>query len=310
MAPPQASPRPNRRELADFHHMRGIILAGGTGSRLHPITRGVSKQLVPVYDKPMIYYPLSTLMLAGIRDILVITTPEDAPSFVRLLGDGSQFGVSISYVVQPDPDGLARAFVLGADHIGTDCVALVLGDNIFHGPGLGTRLRRFDGLDGGAVFAYRVSDPSAYGVIEFSAGKAVSIEEKPKNPRSSYAVPGLYFYDNDVVEIARSLRPSARGEYEITDINRDYLRQGRLAVETLARGTAWLDTGTFDSLLDAANYVRTIEERQGLKIGVPEEVAWRMGFIDDDQLARLASPLVRSGYGNYLMDLLARGKDH
>ncbi|MBO0856437.1 MAG: glucose-1-phosphate thymidylyltransferase RfbA [Nocardia sp.] len=290
--------------------MRGIILAGGTGSRLHPITRGVSKQLVPVYDKPMIYYPLSTLMLAGIRDILVITTPEDAPSFVRLLGDGSQFGVSISYVVQPDPDGLARAFVLGADHIGTDCVALVLGDNIFHGPGLGTRLRRFDGLDGGAVFAYRVSDPSAYGVIEFSAGKAVSIEEKPKNPRSSYAVPGLYFYDNDVVEIARSLRPSARGEYEITDINRDYLRQGRLAVETLARGTAWLDTGTFDSLLDAANYVRTIEERQGLKIGVPEEVAWRMGFIDDDQLARLASPLVRSGYGNYLMDLLARGKDH
>ncbi|AHH14988.1 glucose-1-phosphate thymidylyltransferase [Nocardia nova SH22a] len=289
--------------------MRGIILAGGTGSRLHPITRGVSKQLVPVYDKPMVYYPLSTLMLAGVRDVLVITTPEDAESFRRLLGDGTQFGMSIDYVVQPEPDGLARAFVLGADHIGTDCAALVLGDNIFHGPGLGTRLRRFDGLDGGTVFAYRVSDPSAYGVIEFVGGKAVSIEEKPKLPRSSYAVPGLYFYDNDVVEIARGLRPSARGEYEITDINRTYLEQGRLRVETLARGTAWLDTGTFDSLLDAANYVRTIEERQGLKIGVPEEVAWRMGFIDDEQLSRLAEPLVRSGYGTYLMDLLTRGKN-
>ncbi|MEV5647837.1 glucose-1-phosphate thymidylyltransferase RfbA [Nocardia sp. NPDC052254] len=289
--------------------MRGIILAGGTGSRLHPITRGVSKQLVPVYDKPMVYYPLSTLMLAGIRDVLVITTPEDAGAFRRLLGDGTQFGMSIDYVVQPEPDGLARAFVLGADHIGTDCAALVLGDNIFHGPGLGTRLRRFDGLDGGTVFAYRVSDPTAYGVIEFVRGKAVSIEEKPKSPRSNYAVPGLYFYDNDVVEIARGLRPSARGEYEITDINRTYLEQGRLRVETLARGTAWLDTGTFDSLLDAANYVRTIEERQGLKIGAPEEVAWRMGFIDDEQLSRLAEPLVRSGYGHYLMDLLTRGKN-
>ena len=288
--------------------MRGIILAGGTGSRLHPITRGVSKQLVPVYDKPMIYYPLSTLMLAGIRDVLVITTPEDAAAFRRLLGDGSRLGVSIDYIVQPEPDGLARAFVLGADHIGTDCAALVLGDNIFHGPGLGTRLRRFHGLDGGAVFAYPVSDPSAYGVIEFSGGKAVSIEEKPKLPRSNYAVPGLYFYDNDVVEIARGLRPSARGEYEISDINRCYLEQGRLQVETLARGTAWLDTGTFDSLLDAANYVRTIEQRQGLKIGVPEEVAWRMGFIDDEQLARLAEPLVRSGYGTYLLDLLTRGR--
>ncbi|NKY49989.1 glucose-1-phosphate thymidylyltransferase RfbA [Nocardia vermiculata] len=288
--------------------MRGIILAGGTGSRLHPITRGVSKQLVPVYDKPMIYYPLSTLMLAGIRDVLVITTPEDAAAFRRLLGDGSRLGVSIDYIVQPEPDGLARAFVLGADHIGTDCAALVLGDNIFHGPGLGTRLRRFHGLDGGAVFAYPVSDPSAYGVIEFSGGKAVSIEEKPKLPRSNYAVPGLYFYDNDVVEIARGLRPSARGEYEISDINRSYLEQGRLQVETLARGTAWLDTGTFDSLLDAANYVRTIEQRQGLKIGVPEEVAWRMGFIDDEQLARLAEPLVRSGYGTYLLDLLTRGR--
>ncbi|MGF6881618.1 glucose-1-phosphate thymidylyltransferase [Nocardia sp. GAS34] len=289
--------------------MRGIILAGGTGTRLHPITRGVSKQLVPVYDKPMVYYPLSTLMLAGIRDILVITTPEDASAFVRLLGDGSQFGIAIDYVVQPEPDGLARAFVLGAEHIGSESAALVLGDNIFYGPGLGTRLRRFDRIDGGAIFAYRVSDPTAYGVVEFSDGRAISIEEKPKRPRSNYAVPGLYFYDNDVVEIARGLRPSARGEYEISDINRTYLEQGRLQVEVLARGTAWLDTGTFDSLLDAANYVRTIEERQGLKIGVPEEVAWRMGFIDDDQLARQAEPLVRSGYGDYLFGLLAHGLD-
>ncbi|MBF6084604.1 glucose-1-phosphate thymidylyltransferase RfbA [Nocardia cyriacigeorgica] len=288
--------------------MRGIILAGGTGTRLHPITRGVSKQLVPVYDKPMVYYPLSTLMLAGIRDILVITTPEDAESFRRLLGDGSQFGIAIDYVVQPEPDGLARAFVLGADHIGTDCAALVLGDNIFHGPGLGTSLNRFAGLDGGAVFAYRVSDPTAYGVVEFADGRAISIEEKPKVPRSNYAIPGLYFYDNDVVEIARGLRPSARGEYEITDINRAYLEAGKLRVDVLARGTAWLDTGTFDSLLDAANYVRTIEERQGLKIGVPEEVAWRMGFIDDEQLCALADPLVRSGYGSYLLDLLEHGR--
>ncbi|WP_280213281.1 glucose-1-phosphate thymidylyltransferase RfbA [Nocardia cyriacigeorgica] len=288
--------------------MRGIILAGGTGTRLHPITRGVSKQLVPVYDKPMVYYPLSTLMLAGIREILVITTPEDAESFRRLLGDGTQFGITIDYVVQPEPDGLARAFVLGADHIGTDCAALVLGDNIFHGPGLGTSLSRFAGLDGGAVFAYRVSDPSAYGVVEFTDGRAVSIEEKPKVPRSNFAIPGLYFYDNDVVEIARGLRPSARGEYEITDINRAYLEAGKLHVDVLARGTAWLDTGTFDSLLDAANYVRTIEERQGLKIGVPEEVAWRMGYIDDEQLCALADPLVRSGYGSYLLDLLEHGR--
>ncbi|NEW27509.1 glucose-1-phosphate thymidylyltransferase RfbA [Nocardia cyriacigeorgica] len=288
--------------------MRGIILAGGTGTRLHPITRGVSKQLVPVYDKPMVYYPLSTLMLAGIREILVITTPEDAESFRRLLGDGTQFGITIDYVVQPEPDGLARAFVLGADHIGTDCAALVLGDNIFHGPGLGTSLSRFAGLDGGAVFAYRVSDPSAYGVVEFTDGRAVSIEEKPKVPRSNFAIPGLYFYDNDVVEIARGLRPSARGEYEITDINRAYLEAGKLHVDVLARGTAWLDTGTFDSLLDAANYVRTIEERQGLKIGVPEEVAWRMGYIDDEQLCVLADPLVRSGYGSYLLDLLEHGQ--
>ncbi|MFD7844618.1 glucose-1-phosphate thymidylyltransferase RfbA [Nocardia sp. NPDC059764] len=288
--------------------MRGIILAGGTGSRLHPITRGVSKQLVPVYDKPMVYYPLSTLMLAGIRDILVITTPEDADAFTRLLGDGSRFGVNISYVVQPEPDGLARAFVLGADHIGNDSAALVLGDNIFHGPGLGTQLQTFHNLDGGAVFAYRVSDPTAYGVVEFADGRAISIEEKPARPRSNYAIPGLYFYDNDVLAIARDLKPSDRGEYEITDVNRVYLEQGRLHVQVLPRGTAWLDTGTFDSLLDAANYVRTIEERQGLKIGVPEEVAWRLGFIDDDQLARLAEPLVRSGYGKYLMDLLGHGR--
>ncbi|MEU3014079.1 glucose-1-phosphate thymidylyltransferase RfbA [Nocardia asteroides] len=289
--------------------MRGIILAGGTGSRLHPITRGVSKQLVPVYDKPMVYYPLSTLMLAGIDDILVITTPEDADAFTRLLGDGSQFGVSISYVVQPEPDGLARAFVLGADHIGTEPAALVLGDNIFHGPGLGASLERFHDVDGGAVFAYWVKDPTAYGVVEFEQGRAVSIEEKPKKPRSNYAIPGLYFYDNDVVQIARELKPSARGEYEITDINRAYLEQGKLSVDVLARGTAWLDTGTFDSLLDAANYVRTVEERQGLKIGVPEEVAWRRGLIDDEQLCELAEPMVRSGYGRYLLDLIDRGRD-
>ncbi|MFC9476666.1 MULTISPECIES: glucose-1-phosphate thymidylyltransferase RfbA [unclassified Nocardia] len=289
--------------------MRGIILAGGTGSRLHPITRGVSKQLVPVYDKPMVYYPLSTLMLAGIDDILVITTPEDADAFSRLLGDGSQFGVAISYVVQPEPDGLASAFVLGADHIGNEPAALVLGDNIFHGPGLGASLERFHDIDGGAVFAYWVKDPTAYGVVEFDQGRAVSIEEKPKVPRSNYAIPGLYFYDNDVVEIARELKPSARGEYEITDINRAYLEQNRLSVDVLARGTAWLDTGTFDSLLDAANYVRTIEERQGLKIGVPEEVAWRRGLISDEQLCKLAEPMVRSGYGRYLLDLIDRGKD-
>jgi glucose-1-phosphate thymidylyltransferase len=287
--------------------MRGIILAGGTGTRLYPITMSVSKQLLPVYDKPMIYYPLSTLMMAGIRDIQVITTAHDAPAFHRLLGDGAVFGVTISYAVQNRPDGLAQAFVIGADHIGTGSVALALGDNIFYGPGLGTSLRRFQSVSGGAIFAYWVANPSAYGVVEFSAdGIALSVEEKPATPKSQYAVPGLYFYDNDVVEIARGLRPSARGEYEITEINQAYLNQGRLTVEVLARGTAWLDTGTFDSLLDASDYVRTLEQRQGLKISIPEEVAWRMGFIDDDQLAQRANALLQSGYGSYLLQLLER----
>ncbi len=287
--------------------MRGIILAGGAGTRLHPITMGVSKQLLPVYDKPMIYYPLSTLILAGIRDIQVITTASDAPAFVRVLGDGSAFGINISYAVQNRPEGLAQAFLIGADHIGSDSVALALGDNIFYGPGLGTNLRRLQNLSGGAIFAYRVANPSAYGVVEFNDdGIALSIEEKPATPKSSYAVPGLYFYDNDVIEIARGLKPSARGEYEITDVNRTYLDQGRLAVEVLARGTAWLDTGTFDSLADAGDYVRTLERRQGLKVSVPEEVAWRMGFIDDDQLAKRAESLMRSGYGAYLLELLQR----
>jgi glucose-1-phosphate thymidylyltransferase len=287
--------------------MRGIILAGGSGTRLYPITLGVSKQLLPVYDKPMIYYPLSTLMMAGIRDIQVITTAHEAPAFQRVLGDGSAFGINLNYAVQDQPEGLAQAFVIGADHIGTDSVALALGDNIFYGPGLGTNLRRFQSVSGGAIFAYWVANPSDYGVVEFSAdGIALSIEEKPATPKSNYAVTGLYFYDNEVVEIARGLRPSARGEYEITDINRIYLDQGRLTVEMLARGTAWLDTGTFDSLADASDYVRTLERRQGLKVSVPEEVAWRMGFIDDDQLAQRAHALLKSGYGSYLLQLLER----
>jgi glucose-1-phosphate thymidylyltransferase len=289
--------------------VRGIILAGGSGTRLHPVTLGISKQLVPVYDKPMIYYPLSTLIFSGINDVLVITTPHDAPAFQRLLGDGSQFGISISYAQQPSPDGLAQAFVIGADFIGDDKVALVLGDNIFYGPGLGQQLDRFADIKGGAVFAYWVSNPSAYGVVEFDAEfRAVSLEEKPAAPRSNYAVPGLYFYDNDVVDIARSLTPSARGEYEITDLNRVYLDAGSLQVEVLPRGTAWLDTGTFDSLLDAGNYVHTLEARQGLKIGCPEEIAWRQGWIDDDGLGQRADGLAKSGYGAYLLEILGRGR--
>ncbi|MFB9378502.1 glucose-1-phosphate thymidylyltransferase RfbA [Kineococcus gynurae] len=287
--------------------MRGIILAGGSGTRLHPITRGISKQLVPVYDKPMIYYPLSTLMLAGIREVLVITTPHDAPGFERLLGDGSQLGVSLSWAQQPSPDGLAQAFVIGKDFIGDEPVALVLGDNIFYGPGLGTRLRRFQNLSGGAVFAYWVANPGDYGVVEFDAdGRALSLEEKPTHPKSSYAVPGLYFYDNDVVDIAAGLRPSPRGELEITDVNSTYLARGDLHVEVLPRGTAWLDTGTFDQMLAAGNYVSTLEARQGLKIGCPEEIAWRQGWLSDEELEERAATLAKSGYGQYLRTILSQ----
>ncbi|HWU23546.1 MAG TPA: glucose-1-phosphate thymidylyltransferase RfbA [Nocardioides sp.] len=289
--------------------MRGIILAGGTGSRLHPITHAISKQLMPVYDKPMIYYPLSTLMLAGIDEVLIITTPHEADQFRRLLGDGSQLGVALTYAVQPSPDGLAQAFLIGEQHLAGGAAGLVLGDNIFYGAGLGTRLRRFEQLDGAAVFGYRVADPTAYGVVEFDAtGRAISVEEKPAKPRSRYAIPGLYFYGDDVVGKARTLQPSARGELEITDLNRLYLEEGRLQVEVLPRGSAWLDTGTFDDLNDAGNYVRALEKRQGVKLGAPEEVAWRMGFIDDAHLAELAEPLVKSGYGRYLLELLDEGR--
>jgi glucose-1-phosphate thymidylyltransferase len=289
--------------------MRGIILAGGSGTRLHPITLGVSKQLIPVYDKPMVYYPLSTLMLAGIRDILVITTPHDADGFERLLGDGSQFGISITFAQQQSPDGLAQAFTIGADFIGSDKVALILGDNLLYGPGMGGQLSRFTDVTGGAIFAYWVAEPSVYGVVEFDrGGLAVSLEEKPSQPKSNYAIPGLYFYDNDVIAIAQDLKPSARGEYEITDVNRAYLDRGQLQVQVLPRGTAWLDTGTFDSMTDAADYVRTMERRTGLKIAVPEEIAWRQGFLTDRELRARAAALVKSGYGTYLLDLLDRGK--
>ncbi len=289
--------------------MKGIILAGGSGTRLHPLTLAVSKQLMPVYDKPMIYYPLSTLMLAGITEILIISTPHDLPHFQKLLGDGSSLGCSFSYIEQKVPNGLAQAFVLGKEFIGTDKVALILGDNIFYGKGFGHILRDNTDVQGGMVYAYHVADPERYGVVEFDdEGKAISIEEKPAKPKSHYAVPGLYFYDNDVVKIAEELEPSPRGEYEITDVNLSYLRNQKLQVTKLDRGTAWLDTGTFASLMQAGQYVHVIEERQGLKIGAIEEVAWRMNFIDDEQLRILAEPLRKSGYGDYLLNQLAQGK--
>jgi len=286
--------------------MKGIILAGGSGTRLYPITLGVSKQLMPIYDKPMIYYPLSTLMMAGIREVLIISTPQDLPRFRDLLGDGSRLGMRFEYVVQEVPNGLAQAFVLGADFIGDDHVALILGDNIFYGYGMGNLLDAHTNPDGGVVFAYHVSDPERYGVVEFDkTGKAISIEEKPTQPKSNYAVPGLYFYDNEVVTIAQELKPSARGEYEITDVNKVYLERGKLQVAKLDRGTAWLDTGTFKSLMQASQFVEVLEQRQGLKVGCIEEIAWRKGFIDDAKLKEIAEPLLKSGYGTYLMKLLS-----
>ena len=291
--------------------MKGIVLAGGSGTRLHPITRAISKQLMPVYDKPMVYYPLSTLMMAGIREVLIITTPQDVEQFQRLLGDGSAWGTEISYAVQPSPDGLAQAFIIGADFIANDSVALVLGDNIFYGRGLGTSLRGNTELKGGHVFAYHVTEPSAYGVVEFDdEGTVISIEEKPQRPKSNYAVPGLYFYDNDVVDIARNLKPSARGELEITGVNDAYLSRRALSVSVLPRGTAWFDTGTFQGLLEASQFVHVIEARQGQKIGCVEEIAWRNGWLTDDEFDALAEPLVKSGYGAYMKTLLAEGKDH
>lgn len=288
--------------------MKGIVLAGGTGSRLWPITKGISKQLMPIYDKPMIYYPLSTLMMAGIDEVLVITTPDYNDQFRSLLGDGSSLGMSISYAVQASPDGLAQAFLIGEDFIGDDSVALVLGDNIFHGSALGTALTANTNIEGAVIFAYQVADPRAYGVVEFDGDyRAVSIEEKPEAPKSNYAVPGLYFYDNDVVSIAKTIKPSARGELEISTVNERYLQSGRLNVQVLDRGTAWLDTGTFDSMIEATEFVRVIEQRQGFKIGCIEEIAWRNSWIDDAQLADLATPLVKSGYGAYLRRLLQLG---